>query len=300
MTAQVQWLYNEWYDFFYKEHQAYEYNIWNYTVPATIEPFWFEKCNLQERIEWFLQYWTLCLWSSAAYLILIFLGQAWMQNRPAYKLTGLLFCWNVAHAAYSTFAFVRTVPELIQILSKEDGFYRSICVRENFNESSAFWGWLYMCSKIVEFGDTFFIILRKKPLIFLHWWHHITVLNAVWITSFHFDPVGRWFGIVNLGVHSLMYTYYALKSVNVYIPKKISMTLTTLQIGQMVWAVYLNLYSIYLKHSGRECARDDAGVKVHFACYLSYLILFSNYFYKVYFGKRRAAAATIKAKAKRA
>lgn len=106
-------------------------------------------------------------------------------------------------------------------------------------------------------------------------WHHITVLNAVWITSFHFDPVGRWFGIVNLGVHALMYSYYALKvwldfmhdnhylniyeniifilfcvffqSVNIYVPKKVAMTITVLQLAQMVWAVYLNLYSIYLK-----------------------------------------------------
>lgn len=104
-----------------------------------------------------------------------------------------------------------------------------------------------MCSKMVEFGDTFFIILRKKPLIFLHWWHHITVLNAVWLTSFHWDPVGRWFGIVNLGVHALMYSYYALKSVNIYVPRKFAMFLTALQIGQMVWAVFLNLYSIHLK-----------------------------------------------------
>jgi elongation of very long chain fatty acids protein 6 len=28
--------------------------------------------------------------------------------------------------------------------------------------------------------DTLFIVLRKKPLIFLHWYHHITVLLFCW------------------------------------------------------------------------------------------------------------------------
>lgn len=133
MAAQIfggaEWLHNEWYQFFYREYTFEEVNIWNYTVPPTIEPFWFETCNLRERTEWFLQNWTLCLWATAIYIPLIFGLQGLMKNRPAFKLTGLLFIWNVCHALYSIAAFVRTVPELFQILSKEDGFYRSICLR---------------------------------------------------------------------------------------------------------------------------------------------------------------------------
>lgn len=33
-----------------------------------------------------------------------------------------------------------------------------------------FWTWLFVLSKLPELGDTIFIVLRKQPLIFLHWY----------------------------------------------------------------------------------------------------------------------------------
>lgn len=34
--------------------------------------------------------------------------------------------------------------------------------------------------QVVELGDTLFIVMRKRPLIFLHWYHHVTVLVFSW------------------------------------------------------------------------------------------------------------------------
>lgn len=39
---------------------------------------------------------------------------------------------------------------------------------------------MFVFSKVPELGDTVFIILRKRPLIFLHWYHHVTVLLYTW------------------------------------------------------------------------------------------------------------------------
>lgn len=41
--------------------------------------------------------------------------------------------------------------------------------RDNHNVATSLWGLLFAWSKILEFGDTAFIILRKQKLIFLHW-----------------------------------------------------------------------------------------------------------------------------------
>ncbi|OXA63178.1 putative fatty acid elongation protein 3 [Folsomia candida] len=265
-----------------------DYLVWTYTEPPTIRPLWFEKLDLIWSIEWAIKYWTISIWAAALYLIFIFVGRKWMENRKPYDLKSVLIWWNGALAIFSIWSFIRTVPELVQVLSTEHGLFRSVCVREYFNESSAFYGWLFMWSKIVELGDTVFIVLRKKPLIFLHWFHHITVLVAVWVSVFHFDPVSRWFGVVNLGVHSLMYTYYSLKAMGYWIPKWVSMTITFLQISQMILAVGLNLYAIYVKSTGVTCARSDEGIKIHFWLYFAYLVLFANYFYKAYLRPRKS------------
>lgn len=45
---------------------------------------------------------------------------------------------------------------------------------------AGFWATMFVLSKVPELGDTIFIVLRKQPLIFLHWYHHATVLVYSW------------------------------------------------------------------------------------------------------------------------
>ena len=45
---------------------------------------------------------------------------------------------------------------------------------------SGFWATMFVLSKVPELGDTMFVVLRKQPLIFLHWYHHATVLVYCW------------------------------------------------------------------------------------------------------------------------
>jgi hypothetical protein len=57
--------------------------------------------------------------------------------------------------------------------------------RENFNllyiVLSCFIRITIFCiSKVPELIDTLFIVLRKQKLIFLHWFHHATVLIYSW------------------------------------------------------------------------------------------------------------------------
>lgn len=56
------------------------------------------------------------------------------------------------------------------------GLAYSLCHSCNPDSVAAYWSLLFALSKIVELGDTLFIVLRKKPLIFLHYYHHAAVL----------------------------------------------------------------------------------------------------------------------------
>ena len=75
------------------------------------------------------------------------------------------------------------------------------------------WGWIFALSKIVEFGDTAFLVLRKSPLSFLHWYHHITVCVYTWYALTPTpSALSTWFGPMNFTAHTFMYSYYALRS----------------------------------------------------------------------------------------
>ena len=77
---------------------------------------------------------------------------------------------------------------------------------------TALWTWLFVLSKLPELVDTVFIVLRKQKLIFLHWYHHITVLIYCWYSFSQYTAPARWFVVMNFIVHSIMYTYYAFKA----------------------------------------------------------------------------------------
>lgn len=48
-------------------------------------------------------------------------------------------------------------------------------------------------------------------LFFFSRYHHITVLIYTWYTYEAYEPPLRWFMTMNMFVHALMYSYYALK-----------------------------------------------------------------------------------------
>lgn len=57
------------------------------------------------------------------------------------------------------------------------------------------------------------------------------------------DPTSRWFADMNLFVHSLMYTYYALRSLQIKLPQTLALSITCLQITQMLVGIVISFHS---------------------------------------------------------
>lgn len=148
---------------------------------------------------------------------------------------------------------------------------------------AGFWSWLFVLSKLPELGDTVFIVLRKQPLIFLHWYHHITVLLYSWFSYTEYTSSARWYIVMNYCVHSIMYSYYALRSMGYHPPKSFAMVITTCQLTQMIVGCTVNVWGAqYLSEGKQECHISWCNVKLSLAMYFSYFVLFARFFYKAY------------------
>ncbi|KAH8415560.1 hypothetical protein KR222_004599 [Zaprionus bogoriensis] len=157
--------------------------------------------------------WHACL-ILALYLLLVQRGPRWMARLVPLQLRLPLFGYNLlmaglnAHICLELFRAARALN------------YSASCqpcrVSYDPNElrlAGAFW-WFYM-SKILEFADTGFFILRKKwtQLSFLHVYHHSSMFVICWIVV-KWIPTGSTFvpALMNSFVHIIMYGYYSLSA----------------------------------------------------------------------------------------
>ena len=178
------------------------------------------------------QIYGLGLLTAFLYLVLITAGTRYMAKRPAWNLRGLLILWNLALAVFSVVGAMRTVPHLLYLLATY-GFTFTSCAPAGFTYGSSVsgvWTTLFIYSKVkplvghgqavthdgkqgqkrpkasvcvcvcvqyIEMVDTLFLILRKKPLRFLHWYHHLTVFLYCWDAFANEMPTGIFFIAMN-------------------------------------------------------------------------------------------------------
>jgi hypothetical protein len=268
------------------------------TMPNYSTIFEFEgKFEYVRTHKWMEENWTSSFYYIGVYMLFIFAGQHWMQNRPRFELKGILALWNFLLAAFSIMGSYRTVPETFFILNRKNGFHHSVCFpTHEHNPVWAFWAWIFVMSKVFELGDTVFIVLRKQPLIFLHWYHHITVLIFSWYSYSEYIAPARWYIVLNFVIHSAMYSYYGLKALHYRIPKPIAVSITSLQIVQMVVGVIVNVHAYQAKQNGLACDVSDRNIQMSLIMYTSYFVLFARFFYKAYLSPKRQISRQTKGK----
>ena len=148
------------------------------------------------------------------------------------------------------------------------------------------WMFMFTLSKVIELGDTLFIVLRKSPLTFLHWYHHITVLVYCFYSLQNGYEIGFWFGGINFLIHTVMYSYYALKAMGYRLPSTLAQLITVLQILQMIVGTVLNVLSLQIKSEVFECEVPYGSAYSGLAMYITYVILFLNFFYQRYIRRK--------------
>ena len=276
---------------FNKEINSTSLSRYNYSFAFGFEHAFESREYVEKHKSWMQQNWTSSITISVVYMLLIVIGRQVMQNRQKFDLRKPLILWNIMLAVFSIFGAVRTLPEFFHSIFNRGVVY-SICSNDGGYGVNGFWVYMFIMSKLPELVDTVFIVLRKQELIFLHYYHHATVLIYCWYSYQHFASSGRWFMSMNYVVHSIMYSYYALKAMRINVPRQIALLITTGQISQMVAGIFVNYIAWQTKKSGQSCAIPDDNIKYSFLMYLSYFALFAHFFaYAYIFGKNKKPAA---------
>jgi elongation of very long chain fatty acids protein 6 len=265
-----------------------------YTYPHTFLPEQYWNPHIVHG--YFFNYWYTSIFIVAIYVLGIHLLQRFMRDRKPFVLRQSLIIWNTLLAIFSTFGALRFGEEWYHVVTTRS-FQDSVCLSVNPSGVAAYWATCFVLSKVAELVDTVFIVLRKKPLLFLHWYHHAIVLLYVWHAAIGLTAAGRWFMTMNYAVHSIMYTYYALASAGIRLPRWIAMGVTTLQTSQMIAGVFISLYIARLKWTkdGNNpdfvCQQSNENLLFCLAIYASFAVLFMRFFARAYLTKSRRSHA---------
>ncbi|KAM8703606.1 hypothetical protein ACLKA7_008259 [Drosophila subpalustris] len=161
-----------------------------------------------------------------------------------------------------------------------------------FKSTDRLIGYLYYINKIIDLLDTVFFVLRKsyKQISMLHLIHHINMATICyfWQRTYGYGGHFVFSGLLNLFVHTVMYTYYYLSSQNPQIKKSAwwKQYITILQLVQFV---------LMFSHSAWTLLQPNCDVpftKIFLVMSMSGLmfVMFMNFYRKSYIQTKKKDA----------
>ncbi|XP_064286678.1 very long chain fatty acid elongase 3 isoform X1 [Passer domesticus] len=256
--------------------------------PSELQPlgeYDFEKnFNHGAARKWMEENWQKSLIFSVIYVIVIFGIQHFMKERRPFKLRGPLVLWSFSLALFSLIGAYRVWKQMAFLLLTK-GFKQSVCSQSFYvHPVTKLWIYLFALSKLIEMGDTLFIVLRKKKLIFLHWYHHIATTILSWYGYKIMAAGAGWNTALNLSIHFVMYLYYAVAAMGIRVPHSITRLITTSQIVQITGFVIMNIFIFFWKDD-KLCHISWPLFLLSSSLYTTLLALFLNFFVKTYLSR---------------
>ncbi|WFD28083.1 very-long-chain 3-oxoacyl-CoA synthase [Malassezia nana] len=238
---------------------------------------------------------------AAAYLVLVLGGQQVMRHFspvPAHWIRLPFLLHNLLLSLGSLLLLVLYLERVIPHIFSH-GLHSTICAQPMFYLVEMYHIINYYF-KYWEFVDTFFLVIKKKKLMFLHVYHHMATAALCYSQIKYETPVSWVVITMNLAVHVIMYGYYAMATLGIRCPWK--KWITTGQILQFVIDLVFCLYAWYnhtvalnfpsLPHVGPCEGSPVAAVQGVFVL-TSYLFLFIL-FYRGTYQARKPSTTTRK------
>jgi len=225
-------------------------------------------------IQWMGQHYEVPLLLSCFYLMAVFGIQAMMKDRREYSLRTALIIWNFSLALFSMVGAYCVGWSIISVLSRKT-LSEEMCTNDAENEDQN--PRAHFLCKIPELLDALFLVLRKRPVRFLHWYHHIFTMIFCWDAWAVQAENGASFALMNLIVHSIMYSYYGTVACGKRFSMVIRQSITSLQIVQMLLGTLIAVHNLV------RCNTQPYNNTVALIMYLSYATLFTQLYVSEYY-----------------
>jgi len=246
-------------------------------------------------VEWPLMDGRIALAISLAYVVIVYVGVAFMKGVE--KPLDLKFL-RIIHNGVLVLVSLYMSVEIIRQTFIRDTNFKVVCNPVDPTTASnglAAVLWIFYASKILEFGDTFIMILRKSfaQVSFLHVYHHASIF-LIWWLNVKYIPTGDAYlaPLFNSIVHVLMYGYYLIATFG----------------GNPWWKKYLTQFQLLqfivfilegVANMALDCETNKTLIVINTVYAVTLFLLFAHFYRKSYTKIQGGKGAADKSKAPR-
>jgi len=223
------------------------------------------------------------------YYLTIFGGRELMRNREPFKLKTLFLFHNFILTAISGILLALFIEQLLPTVVR-GGIFHAICHAEGgWTQPLLVLYYLNYLTKYVELLDTVFLFLKKKPLTFLHCYHHgatalLCYTQLIGSTAVSWVPI-----TLNLTVHVVMYWYYfqSARGIRCWWKEwvtRLQIIQFIIDLGFVYFASYTYFTSTYFQWmpNAGECSGEEFAAFAGIGILSSYLVLFISFYFATY------------------
>ena len=208
---------------------------------------------------------------TSAYLLGIWSLRKFYQHRAPSNPKTLMKLYNAGQIILNGY--------LMYGLYEIVGFPNIFGINISFSPNLEWYVFIHYLSKIYDFCDTIFIVMKKsdRQLSFLHVYHHVSVL-PLWglvIFSGQGNGTNAYGALVNSFIHFIMYGHYFITSFGINNPLKF--IITKLQIVQFYSII---IHSICVMLFDNVVSRYFAPVLLTYCCTL--IVMFNSFYKQTY------------------
>lgn len=209
--------------------------------------FFDDQDKIVDTIEvWYNNWGTLYILAGIFYLPVIFLLKYLLRNAPPlHFIRYWVIIHNIAFCIFSTIATIELSSVVFGSISVSNwNFHHTVCDGWFLDYPESHWLHLFALSKLIELLESVYLILEKKPLNFLHWYHHFVTYTFTIYSLILNNPCSLYYSYMNLVVHAVMYFYYSIAKIT---SRRLSwgIVVTVLQIVQMFIGVFITIEQFY-------------------------------------------------------